>query len=140
MRVTDRAGERIGGVRVRHALERQQARHHCLDLGLGGPPRPHHRLLDFASCELVNGQTLRPECGKGNAPRVAQHERRASVGGQEDPLDDRDVERDQVLSALVNLGYPRARAERVADAAAEEAGEGASIETLIRIALRRLGT
>ncbi len=57
-----------------------------------------------------------------------------------DPLRASSVERDQVLSALVNLGYPRARAERVSDAAAEEAGEGASIETLIRIALRRLGT
>jgi Holliday junction DNA helicase RuvA len=57
-----------------------------------------------------------------------------------DPSRGSSVERDQVLSALVNLGYPRARAERVSDAAAEEAGEGASIETLIRIALRRLGT
>ena len=45
---------------------------------------------------------------------------------------------DQVLSALVNLGYPRAHAERVVEAAVEEAGEGADIESLIRIALRRL--
>jgi Holliday junction DNA helicase RuvA len=45
---------------------------------------------------------------------------------------------DQVLSALVNLGYPRAHAERVVEAAVEEAGEGAEIESLIRMALRRL--
>ncbi|MBW2273089.1 MAG: Holliday junction branch migration protein RuvA [Deltaproteobacteria bacterium] len=46
--------------------------------------------------------------------------------------------RDQVLSALVNLGYPRSQAERVVDAATGEAGDSPSIEELIRIALRRL--
>ena len=46
--------------------------------------------------------------------------------------------RDQVLSALLNLGYPRAQAERVVDRAGEEAGEGASIETWIRVALKSL--
>lgn len=46
--------------------------------------------------------------------------------------------RDQALSALLNLGYPKAQAERVVDSAAGEAGEGASLEELIRHALRRL--
>jgi Holliday junction DNA helicase RuvA len=46
--------------------------------------------------------------------------------------------REQLLSALLNLGYPRSQAERVVDAAAAEAGEEASIESLIRVALRRL--
>jgi len=46
--------------------------------------------------------------------------------------------RDQVLSALLNLGYPKTQAERVVEAAAREAGEGLSIEDWIRIALRRL--
>lgn len=46
--------------------------------------------------------------------------------------------RDELLSALVNLGYPRSHAERVAEVSAREAGEGASIETLIRVALKRL--
>jgi Holliday junction DNA helicase RuvA len=46
--------------------------------------------------------------------------------------------REELLSALVNLGYPRSHAERVAEVSAREAGEGASIETLIRIALKRL--
>ena len=46
--------------------------------------------------------------------------------------------REQLLSALVNLGYPRARAERVVEAAVAEAGEEAGIESLIRVALRSL--
>jgi Holliday junction DNA helicase RuvA len=45
---------------------------------------------------------------------------------------------EQVLSALTNLGYPRSQAERVVDAVAQEAGEDESIESWIRIALRRL--
>jgi Holliday junction DNA helicase RuvA len=44
----------------------------------------------------------------------------------------------QVLSALLNLGYPRAQAERVVDAVAQEAADDTSIESWIRIALRRL--
>jgi len=46
--------------------------------------------------------------------------------------------RDQLTSALENLGYPASQAERVATSAAQEAGEGASIESLIRLALRSL--
>ncbi len=45
---------------------------------------------------------------------------------------------DELLSALINLGYPRARAERVVEAALTEASEEAGLEALIRIALRRL--
>ena len=54
------------------------------------------------------------------------------VGSEEDDL------RDQLLSALVNLGYPRSQADRVVGIAVEEAGEGATIESLIRVALRSL--
>ncbi len=64
------------------------------------------------------------ELGSGAAP--------APVG---DPGEDL---RDQLLSALVNLGYPRKEADRVVETAVAEAGEGASIESLIRIALRSL--
>lgn len=46
--------------------------------------------------------------------------------------------REQLLSALVNLGYPRSRAERVVETAVSEAGEDAGIESLIRVALRSL--
>lgn len=56
-----------------------------------------------------------------------------------EPASGADLEtRDQALSALLNLGYPKAQAERVVESAANEAGEGASIEELIRNALRRL--
>jgi len=58
-------------------------------------------------------------------------------GGAEAPLAPDDT-REQLLSALTNLGYPRQQAERVADDAAADAGDGASIELLIRAALKRL--
>lgn len=47
---------------------------------------------------------------------------------------------DEAVSALVNLGYPRAQAERTLALAGEEVGEGASIEDLIRAALRSLAS
>ncbi|MFQ5697801.1 MAG: Holliday junction branch migration protein RuvA [Myxococcota bacterium] len=43
---------------------------------------------------------------------------------------------ESAISALENLGYPRARAERAVQAAREAAPEDAGIETLIREALR----
>ncbi|HJO22301.1 MAG: Holliday junction branch migration protein RuvA [Myxococcota bacterium] len=49
-----------------------------------------------------------------------------------------DSAREQTLSALLNLGYARADAERViADALAEQ-GREATLETLVRASLRRL--
>jgi Holliday junction DNA helicase RuvA len=45
---------------------------------------------------------------------------------------------EELLSALVNLGYPRNQAERVVDAALAEAPADSSLEELIRVALRRL--
>ena len=47
---------------------------------------------------------------------------------------------EELLSALVNLGYPRSQAERVVATALAEAPPGARIEVLIRIALRRLAS
>lgn len=46
--------------------------------------------------------------------------------------------REQTLSALINLGYPRAEAERVLADAAEAAGSDATLETLVRASLERL--
>lgn len=46
--------------------------------------------------------------------------------------------REQTLSALLNLGYPRVQAERVVEEAALEAGDAATVETLVRGSLRRL--
>jgi Holliday junction DNA helicase RuvA len=49
-----------------------------------------------------------------------------------------DLLRDQTLSALVNLGYPKTHAERVVEEAMGEAGDAATLETLVRASLKRL--
>lgn len=49
-----------------------------------------------------------------------------------------DSAREQTLSALLNLGYGRADAERVIADALEEQGRDATLETLVRASLRRL--
>ncbi len=49
-----------------------------------------------------------------------------------------DVAREQTLSALLNLGYARTHAERVIQDAAQEVGEDAGLESLVRAALQRL--
>jgi len=46
--------------------------------------------------------------------------------------------REQTLSALLNLGYPKAQAERVVDEAATEAGDAPTLESLVRASLKRL--
>jgi Holliday junction DNA helicase RuvA len=49
-----------------------------------------------------------------------------------------DSAREQTLSALLNLGYPRSEAERVLTQAEAEAGSDATLETLVRSSLKRL--
>jgi Holliday junction DNA helicase RuvB len=49
-----------------------------------------------------------------------------------------DSAREQTLSALLNLGYPRTEAERVIADAAAEAGSEATLEVLVRASLKRL--
>ena len=49
-----------------------------------------------------------------------------------------DSAREQTLSALLNLGYPRTEAERVLADAAAEAGSEATLEVLVRASLKRL--
>jgi len=46
--------------------------------------------------------------------------------------------REQTLSALLNLGYPRSQAERVVEEAVLEAGDTATLEALVRGSLKRL--
>jgi Holliday junction DNA helicase RuvA len=48
------------------------------------------------------------------------------------------VLQDQTLSALVNLGYPRAQAERALAGAAKAAGEAPTLEDLVRGSLKML--
>lgn len=50
-----------------------------------------------------------------------------------------DSAREQTLSALLNLGYSRPEAERVLDDATTDAGGDATLEMLVRSALKRLG-
>lgn len=45
----------------------------------------------------------------------------------------------ETLSALMNLGYSKAEAERVLSEATGEVGSGATIEALVRASLKRLG-
>ena len=46
--------------------------------------------------------------------------------------------REQTLSALLNLGYPRTEAERVIGDAVDEQGSDATLESLVRASLQRL--
>lgn len=46
---------------------------------------------------------------------------------------------DDALSALMNLGYPEARAAKAVDAAAEKMGAAAPVEDLLREVLKSLG-
>jgi Holliday junction DNA helicase RuvA len=66
----------------------------------------------------------------------------AALGGGETGaarVDSEGEARQQALSALVNLGYRKAEAERILDEAEEEIGAGASVESYVRAALKRLG-
>jgi len=45
---------------------------------------------------------------------------------------------EQTLSALLNLGYPKAQAERALAGAVDESGESATLEDLVRGALKLL--
>lgn len=47
--------------------------------------------------------------------------------------------REQTLSALLNLGYPKNQAERVLSEVEAELGDDAAIEVFVRAALKRLG-
>ena len=63
----------------------------------------------------------------------------AGTTGASDSEPDRNEDtQEQLLSALIHLGYPRSQAQKVAEEATEQAGAEASIESLIRVALRRL--
>ena len=79
------------------------------------------------------------ELRDGARDLLSQSEGSAAVAGPmgPEPGSAEDTQ-EQLVSALVHLGYPRNQALRVAEEAAAEAGEDVSIEALIRVALRRL--
>ena len=62
--------------------------------------------------------------------------RSAAARGSRAPA--RSETREQLVSALVNLQIPKARAERVSADVTEQLGESAAIEDLVRAALRSL--
>jgi len=107
---------------------------------------PPARLLEALQAGEV--ETLRAAPGVG--PKLAERlcvelrdragEMRAESGegGEAAPPPPADDRRDQVVSALVNLGYAKPQADKVAEATAREVGDEAGLETWIRIALRRL--
>ena len=60
------------------------------------------------------------------------------VSGPGSPPPARSEARHQLVSALLNLQIPRAKAERVSADVIEALGASAAIEDLVRAALRRL--
>lgn len=61
---------------------------------------------------------------------------RAEQGAGSAPPED--TAREQTLSALLNLGYPKTHAERVVEEVMQESGAMATLETLVRASLKRL--
>ncbi len=74
---------------------------------------------------------------RDRAEELTRDPRAGGVGVGAGP-ESNDELREQLLSALVNLGYQKTHAEKVVAGALEEVGEGATIESLIRVALRGL--
>ena len=107
---------------------------------------PPERLVAALRDGEVAAMTGIPGVGAKTAERMVVELReraselgsRAAVAAGASAVDESGELHAQLLSALVNLGYSRSQADRVVALAVEEAGEGATIESLIRVALRRL--
>ncbi|MGY8738700.1 MAG: Holliday junction branch migration protein RuvA [bacterium] len=107
-----------------------------------------HRLLRLLRDADAKGLKKAPGVGPKLAERIGVElregaEKLAGRMGADDatgqPTDFGQTPPDEeLLSALVNLGYPRPQAERVVESALSEAEAGAPLEELIRLALRRL--
>ena len=109
-----------------------------------------HRLLRLLRDADAKGLQRAPGVGPKPAERIAVElrddaEKLAGRVGADGAtgvptLFDEGAPDDELLSALVNLGYPRAQAERVVTSALAEAAPGAALEELIRLALRQLAS
>lgn len=107
-----------------------------------------HRLLRLLRDADAKGLKKAPGVGPKLAERIAvelrdEAEKLAARLGGDAPTGEptavgEGAPDEELLSALVNLGYPRNQAERVVESALSEAPPGASLEELIRVALRRL--
>ena len=107
-----------------------------------------HRLLQLLRDADAKGLRKAPGVGPKLAERIGvelrdgAEELAGRVGADgatgTPTLFDRVPPDEELLSALVNLGYPRAQAERVVESAMSEATDEAGLEELIRVALRHL--
>ncbi|MBJ19727.1 MAG: Holliday junction branch migration protein RuvA [bacterium] len=107
-----------------------------------------HRLLRLLRDADVKGLRKAPGVGPKMAERIAVELREAAEalagrvgadGASGSPtLFDRVEPDEELMSALINLGYSRSQAERVVESALAEAEPGAALEDLIRLALRHL--
>ena len=83
-----------------------------------------------------------PGVGKKTSERIVVELRDRLPKMEEPPASDEAPEagdvRDNLLSALVNLGYAQAQASAAIAAALRQAGETAEAKTLIRLGLREL--
>ncbi len=70
-----RAGQRIGCVRLGGAVELEQALHHMADLLLGGMAVAYHRLLDLQGRVFSHRQAGQHQRGNGGTARLAEQER-----------------------------------------------------------------
>ncbi|MCB2225560.1 MAG: Holliday junction branch migration protein RuvA [Desulfarculaceae bacterium] len=85
--------------------------------------------------------TAIPGVGKKTAARlVVELEGRLPQGAGEGeaPAEEAAPLLDDAASALMNLGYPEAKAKKAVEKALKEAGEGAGLEEIIKAALKRV--
>ena len=87
VRVADGAGERVGGVGRRIALEREEAFHHVLHLFFFGVALAHHRLLDLQRSVLGHGKAGEDRGADRGAARLAERERGLRIDVDEHLLD-----------------------------------------------------
>ncbi|MEE9219143.1 MAG: Holliday junction branch migration protein RuvA [Acidobacteriota bacterium] len=96
-------------------------------------------LHDIAERDLERLQSV-PGVGRKTAERIAvelaERARRLRAGAPAGSMQ-RSVEAD-LVSALVNLGFPHSQAERASQAARQALPAGASLAELVREALRRI--
>lgn len=124
--------------------------HHLIGVSGVGPRTALAVLSGMSVPEIAGALTARdvarlqsiPGIGRKTAERLVLELREKvaplSAGGETAAPPPVEGVRQDVVSALVNLGYPSAQAERATGQAFTEAGEGASFEELLRATLRRL--
>ena len=106
-------------------------------------------LLDHSPQHVERGDVARltgiPGVGKKTAERIVLELKNrlprvqaAAAAGAASVTPEPSALRDDVLSALVNLGYHRPLAERAVDAAVKTAGRDAGFERTLKQALREL--